>query len=790
MTPQERLRLAAGHADSGAAPFFSYAALGMPPGSRWESVRWMLPSFGRKGELARAMLAAKRGAELKERGNQAFRTGRVADAARAYREALDVLVDDVPADSPECCALAATVTSNLAACGLQDLDASGLGSKEVVVATCRAAAALDGPACYAPPALRARAYERLARALLWNGGSREEALEAAECAADLAPITPDLDSLLRSLGTPAHRPPNMPQIISACGMCDSEEALAQLRLMLEQGLRPTSKDTSPSAPGLGMIGPIDIICSRLPRIDVRALSLFLDAGADPNSRQLDSITPLMSAAGVFHLEGVRLLLAAGADINAANSDGFTPLMLACRPYSADRLERSLGRRVEREEHEAMVTATFRRPERHHEVTLRPVCPGRAAAALSRNAAACRALLDAGAPPSAITHGIEDPGSGVAAGCALQMAMSEDELRTPGSEAAAVIRERMLAGSDHDRAVAKASDWLRLCKQMVHAYNILCPPEGAGPRTEAEGAADSAAQMQGMAEWMAAQVGVEAPMEAAGNPLLAIHRHMHGIMPRELQTVWGDTMDMTGEEIDILWLHASAISAPPLEPCPGGFIAHFPGYENSLHDPLRGCDVVAYDITPPSRDALDNRFFHSRFSEVLPGGPVKAAEHGDRTLLLVWPWSPDEPTDSEGRTPGAPRGGGSRRRTRTCASCGAGPGPGAALRVCAGCGQAKYCSRRCQRAAWPDHKAACKAATAEAGRPWDVVALEAYPGDVVIYVGEWEGQTLDPRHTFGCSSSGEFQRALRRGFTCVQRVPVPWYRNVRDDLSVWRRRARG
>lgn len=145
--------------------------------------------------------------------------------------------------------------------------------------------------------------------------------------------------------------------------------------------------------------------------------------------------------------------------------------------------------------------------------------------------------------------------------------------------------------------------------------------------------------------------------------------MHGIMPRELQTVWGDTMDMTGEEIDILWLHASAISAPPLEPCPGGFIAHFPGYENSLHDPLclsyafgvptdaaldaiaargpvvelgagtgywaallrqAGCDVVAYDITPPSRDALDNRFFHSRFSEVLPGGPGKRGRR--RTAL--------------------------------------------------------------------------------------------------------------------------------------------------------------
>lgn len=45
-------------------------------------------------------------------------------------------------------------------------------------------------------------------------------------------------------------------------------------------------------------------------------------------------------------------------------------------------------------------------------------------------------------------------------------------------------------------------------------------------------------------------------------------------------------------------------------------------------------------------------------------------------------------------------------TPTCDACGL---PSSGLKRCTGCRAARYCSKGCQVAAWPSHKAACKAA---------------------------------------------------------------------------------
>lgn len=51
------------------------------------------------------------------------------------------------------------------------------------------------------------------------------------------------------------------------------------------------------------------------------------------------------------------------------------------------------------------------------------------------------------------------------------------------------------------------------------------------------------------------------------------------------------------------------------------------------------------------------------------------------------------------------------RARVCAGCGSSGAP--KLRQCRGCSSTLYCGEACQRAAWPGHKAACKAMAAAA-----------------------------------------------------------------------------
>lgn len=53
------------------------------------------------------------------------------------------------------------------------------------------------------------------------------------------------------------------------------------------------------------------------------------------------------------------------------------------------------------------------------------------------------------------------------------------------------------------------------------------------------------------------------------------------------------------------------------------------------------------------------------------------------------------------------------------------------------------------------------------------------GQTVIYVGEGEP---------GCTGDANFHAALAEGWECVERVSIPRWEGMRDDLSVWKRKT--
>jgi ankyrin repeat protein len=59
---------------------------------------------------------------------------------------------------------------------------------------------------------------------------------------------------------------------------------------------------------------------------------LLKAGANPDARDSDGCSSLMEAASKGRLEIVKLLVAAGADVNARNRDGRTALDLTARAH--------------------------------------------------------------------------------------------------------------------------------------------------------------------------------------------------------------------------------------------------------------------------------------------------------------------------------------------------------------------------------------------------------------------------------------------------------------------------
>jgi cytohesin len=69
--------------------------------------------------------------------------------------------------------------------------------------------------------------------------------------------------------------------------------------------------------------------------DTAAMSLLLDAGADPNIKCEEGFVPLHFAASMGHSEAVRLLLDRKANVDVLNDFGQTPLDLARQNGSAD-----------------------------------------------------------------------------------------------------------------------------------------------------------------------------------------------------------------------------------------------------------------------------------------------------------------------------------------------------------------------------------------------------------------------------------------------------------------------
>jgi ankyrin repeat protein len=63
------------------------------------------------------------------------------------------------------------------------------------------------------------------------------------------------------------------------------------------------------------------------------MKVLITAGADPNARTLDGLTPLMFAAAVRKLEMVSVLLEADADVNARSENGVTALLQVLRRES-------------------------------------------------------------------------------------------------------------------------------------------------------------------------------------------------------------------------------------------------------------------------------------------------------------------------------------------------------------------------------------------------------------------------------------------------------------------------
>eukprot|EP00964_Phaeocystis_antarctica_P006448 scaffold3484_cov69-Phaeocystis_antarctica.AAC.7 len=157
------------------------------------------------------------------------------------------------------------------------------------------------------------------------------------------------------------------------------------------------------------------------------------------------------------------------------------------------------------------------------------------------------------------------------------------------------------------------------------------------------------------------------------------------------------------------------------------------------------------------------------STVQTGGPMEAACHPGCSLLLCWP--PLELECAVGGSDGGGSGGGSS--DGGVGSCGCGGSSGGGSSATGGGGERLLSEDPCNL--------------------MGLTALRAYAGDVLLYVGEWQGASgalseLSWRTAAGQAAGRRFQMEVECSWELEELIPLPRWPGFADCLRVFRRRG--